>query len=141
LNDILTAQYYLNNAKVPMQPGMVNLVVGPMGWFRLFGVTQIQSSETSQQQVIQSGIVRNILGFNVYMTQNIPTTTASSVTTEHCMLFHKSAISRVLVSNKYKELPNPTNVWQTMHSAKVMYGAKIKHAWMGVDIGVTVNIA
>lgn len=141
LTDILKAMYYLQNAKVPMQPGMVNLVVGPMGWYRLFGVTQIQSVETSQQQVIQTGVVRNILGFNVYMTQNIPTTESSGVTTEHCMLLHKEAISRVLVSQKYQEAPYyASNVWQTLHSGKVMYGANIKHAWMGCDIQVTVNI-
>lgn len=135
--DMLAAIYRLNNAKVVKNDRVI--VVGPMGLYRIQQAQKFTSSDYVNEKFMATGAITTLMGMPVYLTQNIPTTTVSSVTTEHCMMMHKTAIGYRVRRNEFraKELEKR---WATSYQAMIHYGTVCRYPWRGVRVNVTVNL-
>ncbi len=109
----------LDDANVPMDNRV--LVIPPAARRDIMGIDRYVSSDFVNGRAVESGLIGNLYGVDVYVSSNCPTLNADS---RGCLFFHKDAIvlaeqMAVRSQTQYKQ-----EYLSTLYTADTLYGAR-----------------
>ena len=130
----------LDDNNVPMEDRV--LVIPPSVRNTIMGIDRYVSSDFVSGQSVQSGLIGNLYGVDVYVSANCATieaaadNTASSVDTRAALLFHRDAIvmaeqQAVRSQTQYKQ-----EYLSTLYTADCLYGVQVYRPEAGFVLAV-----
>ena len=130
----------LDDNNVPMESRV--LVIPPSVRNTIMGVDRYVSSDFVTGQAVSSGLIGNLYGVDIYVSNNCATieaaadNTASSVDTRAALLFHKDAIvmaeqQAVRSQTQYKQ-----EYLSTLYTADCLYGVEVYRPEAGFVLAV-----
>jgi len=130
----------MDDADVPMDGR--NLVIPPAARKSIMGIDRYVSSDFVGGRGVESGLIGNLYGVDVYVSSNAPVlevaaqNTASSVDTRGCLFFHKDALVMaeqlaVRSQTQYKQ-----EYLSTLYTADTLYGVETYRPEAGFIIAI-----
>ena len=130
----------MDDADVPMD-GRV-LVIPPAARKSIMGIDRYVSSDFVGGRGVESGLIGNLYGVDVYVSSNAPVieaaaqNSASSVDTRGCLFFHKDALvmaeqMAVRSQTQYKQ-----EYLSTLYTADTLYGVEVYRPEAGFIIAI-----
>ena len=121
----------LDDNNVPMDNRV--LVIPPAARRDIMGIDRYVSSDFVNGRAVESGLIGNLYGVDVYVSSNCPTLNADS---RGCLFFHKDAIvlaeqMAVRSQTQYKQ-----EYLSTLYTADTLYGAREYRAENGLILAV-----
>ncbi len=130
----------MDDADVPMDGR--NLVIPPAARKSIMGIDRYVSSDFVGGRGVESGLIGNLYGVDVYVSSNAPVlevaaqNSASSVDTRGCLFFHKDALVMaeqlaVRSQTQYKQ-----EYLSTLYTADTLYGVETYRPEAGFIIAI-----
>ena len=144
--DVFTAAFFrdmiqkLDDNNVPMESRV--LVIPPSVRNTIMGIDRYVSSDFVTGQAVSSGLIGNLYGVDIYVSNNCATieaaadNTASSVDTRAALLFHRDAIvmaeqQAIRSQTQYKQ-----EYLSTLYTADCLYGVEVYRPETGFVLAV-----
>ncbi len=130
----------MDDADVPMENRA--LIVPPAARSTIMGIDRYVSSDFVGGRGVESGLIGNLYGVDVYVSSNCPVievaaqNTASSVDTRGCLFFHRDAIVNagqmaVRAQTQYKQ-----EYLSTLYTADTLYGVEVYRPEAGFVLAI-----
>jgi hypothetical protein len=121
----------LDDANVPMDNRY--LVIPPAARRDIMGIDRYVSSDFVNGRAVESGLIGNLYGVDVYVSSNCPTLDTG---VRGCLFFHKDAIvlaeqMAVRSQTQYKQ-----EYLSTLYTADTLYGVETYRPEAGLILGV-----
>ena len=138
--DLREAIKLMDDADVPMDGRC--LVIPPAARKSIMGIDRYVSSDFVGGRGVESGLIGNLYGVDVYVSSNAPVieaaaqNSASSVDTRGCLFFHKDALvmaeqMAVRSQTQYKQ-----EYLSTLYTADTLYGVEVYRPEAGFIIAI-----
>jgi len=130
----------LDDNNVPMEDRV--LVIPPATRNAIMGIDRYVSSDFVSGQSVQSGLIGNLYGVDVYVSANCATietaadNTASSVDTRAAMLFHRDAIVLAEQMSVRSQTQYKQEYLSTLYTADCLYGVEVYRPEAGFVLAV-----
>ena len=130
----------LDDNNVPMEDRV--LVIPPATRNAIMGIDRYVSSDFVSGQSVQSGLIGNLYGADVYVSANCATieaaadNTASSVDTRAAMLFHRDAIVLAEQMSVRSQTQYKQEYLSTLYTADCLYGVEVYRPEAGFVLAV-----
>ena len=130
----------LDDNNVPMENRV--LVIPPATRNAIMGIDRYVSSDFVSGQAVQSGLIGNLYGVDVYVSANCATieaagdNTASAVDTRAAMLFHKDAIVLAEQQSVRSQTQYKQEYLSTLYTADCLYGVQVYRPEAGFVLAV-----
>ncbi len=130
----------LDDNNVPMENRV--LIIPPATRNAIMGIDRYVSSDFVSGQAVQSGLIGNLYGVDVYVSANCATieaagdNTASSVDTRAAMLFHKDAIVLAEQQSVRSQTQYKQEYLSTLYTADCLYGVQVYRPEAGFVLAV-----
>ena len=130
----------LDDNNVPMEDRV--LVIPPATRNAIMGIDRYVSSDFVSGQGVQSGLIGNLYGVDVYVSANCATietaaqNTASSVDTRAAMLFHRDAIVLAEQMSVRSQTQYKQEYLSTLYTADCLYGVEVYRPEAGFVLAV-----
>lgn len=130
----------MDDANVPMD-GRV-LVVPPASRKSIMGIDRYVSSDFVGGRGVESGLIGNLYGVDVYVSSNCPVievaaqNTASSADTRGCMFFHKDALVLAEQLSVRSQTQYKQEYLSTLYTADTLYGIQAYRPEAGFILAV-----
>ena len=145
-NDVFTDAFFrdmiqkLDDNNVPMDGR--SLIIPPSVRNTIMGIDRYVSSDFVSGQAVNSGLIGNLYGVDVYVSANCRTiesaadNTASSVDTRAAMLFHRDAIVLAEQMSVRSQTQYKQEYLSTLYTADTLYGIETYRPEAGLILGV-----
>jgi N4-gp56 family major capsid protein len=130
----------LDDNNVPMENRV--LIIPPATRNAIMGIDRYVSSDFVSGQAVQSGLIGNLYGVDVYVSANCATieaagdNTASSVDTRAALLFHKDAIVLAEQQSVRSQTQYKQEYLSTLYTADCLYGVQVYRPEAGFVLAV-----
>jgi N4-gp56 family major capsid protein len=130
----------LDDNNVPMEDRV--LVIPPSVRNTIMGIDRYVSSDFVSGQAVQSGLIGNLYGVDVYVSANCATieaagdNTASSSDTRGAMLFHKEAIVLAEQLSVRSQTQYKQEYLSTLYTADCLYGVQVYRPEAGFVLAI-----
>ena len=130
----------LDDNNVPMEDRV--LVIPPSVRKTIMGIDRYVSSDFVTGQAVQSGLIGNLYGVDVYVSANCATieaaadNTASSIDTRGAMLFHKEAIVLAEQLSVRSQTQYKQEYLSTLYTADCLYGVQVYRPEAGFVLAI-----
>ena len=130
----------LDDNNVPMEDRV--LVVPPSVRNTIMGIDRYVSSDFVSGQAVQSGLIGNLYGVDVYVSANCATieaaadNTASSVDTRAAMLFHRDAVLLAEQLSVRSQTQYKQEYLSTLYTADCLYGVQVYRPEAGFVLAI-----
>ena len=130
----------MDDADVPMD-GRV-LVIPPAARKSIMGIDRYVSSDFVGGRGVESGLIGNLYGVDVYVSSNCPVievaaqNTASSADTRGCLFFHKDAIVHAEQMAVRSQTQYKQEYLSTLYTADTLYGVEVYRPEAGFIIAI-----
>ena len=130
----------LDDNNVPMEDRV--LVIPPSTRNAIMGIDRYVSSDFVSGQGVQSGLIGNLYGVDVYVSANCATietaaqNTAGSVDTRAAMLFHRDAIVLAEQMSVRSQTQYKQEYLSTLYTADCLYGVEVYRPEAGFVLAV-----
>ena len=130
----------LDDNNVPMEDRV--LVIPPATRNAIMGIDRYVSSDFVSGQSVQSGLIGNLYGVDVYVSANCATietaaqNTAASVDTRAAMLFHRDAIVLAEQMSVRSQTQYKQEYLSTLYTADCLYGVQVYRPEAGFVLAV-----
>lgn len=130
----------LDDNNVPMEDRV--LVIPPSVRNTIMGIDRYVSSDFVSGQAVQSGLIGNLYGVDVYVSANCATieaaadNTASSIDTRAAMLFHKDAIVLAEQLSVRSQTQYKQEYLSTLYTADCLYGVQVYRPEAGFVLAI-----
>jgi N4-gp56 family major capsid protein len=130
----------LDDNNVPMEDRV--LVIPPSVRNTIMGIDRYVSSDFVSGQAVQSGLIGNLYGVDIYVSANCATieaaadNTASSVDTRAAMLFHRDAIVLAEQMSVRSQTQYKQEYLSTLYTADCLYGVQVYRPEAGFVLAV-----
>ena len=130
----------LDDNNVPMEDRV--LVIPPSVRKTIMGIDRYVSSDFVTGQAVQSGLIGNLYGVDVYVSANCATieaagdNTASSIDTRAAMLFHKEAIVLAEQQSVRSQTQYKQEYLSTLYTADCLYGVQVYRPEAGFVLAI-----
>jgi hypothetical protein len=130
----------LDDNNVPMEDRV--LVIPPATRNAIMGIDRYVSSDFVSGQSVQSGLIGNLYGVDVYVSANCATietaaqNTAASVNTRAAMLFHRDAIVLAEQMSVRSQTQYKQEYLSTLYTADCLYGVEVYRPEAGFVLAV-----
>ena len=130
----------MDDNNVPMEDRV--LVIPPATRNAIMGIDRYVSSDFVSGQAVQSGLIGNLYGVDVYVSANCATietaaqNTASSVDTRAAMLFHRDAIVLAEQMSVRSQTQYKQEYLSTLYTADCLYGVQVYRPEAGFVLAV-----
>jgi len=145
-NDVFTDAFFrdmiqkLDDNNVPMEDRV--LVIPPSVRNTIMGIDRYVSSDFVSGQAVQSGLIGNLYGVDIYVSANCATieaaadNTASSIDTRAAMLFHKDAIVLAEQLSVRSQTQYKQEYLSTLYTADCLYGVQVYRPEAGFVLAI-----
>lgn len=130
----------LDDNNVPMEDRV--LVIPPSVRNTIMGIDRYVSSDFVSGQAVQSGLIGNLYGVDIYVSANCATieaaaaNTASSVDTRAAMLFHRDAIVLAEQMSVRSQTQYKQEYLSTLYTADCLYGVQVYRPEAGFVLAI-----
>jgi N4-gp56 family major capsid protein len=130
----------LDDNNVPMESRV--LIIPPATRNAIMGIDRYVSSDFVGGQAVQSGLIGNLYGVDVYVSANCATietaaqNSAASVDTRAAMLFHKDAIVLAEQQSVRSQTQYKQEYLSTLYTADCLYGVQVYRPEAGFVLAV-----
>ena len=130
----------LDDNNVPMEERV--LVIPPSVRKTIMGIDRYVSSDFVTGQAVQSGLIGNLYGVDVYVSANCATieaaadNTASSIDTRAAMLFHRDAIVLAEQQSVRSQAQYKQEYLSTLYTADCLYGVQVYRPEAGFVLAI-----
>ena len=130
----------LDDNNVPMEDRV--LVIPPSVRKTIMGIDRYVSSDFVTGQAVQSGLIGNLYGVDVYVSANCATieaagdNSASSIDTRAAMLFHKDAIVLAEQQSVRSQTQYKQEYLSTLYTADCLYGVQVYRPEAGFVLAI-----
>jgi len=130
----------LDDNNVPMEDRV--LVIPPSVRNTIMGIDRYVSSDFVSGQAVQSGLIGNLYGVDIYVSANCATieaaadNTASSVDTRAAMLFHRDAIVLAEQLSVRSQTQYKQEYLSTLYTADCLYGVQVYRPEAGFVLAI-----
>jgi hypothetical protein len=130
----------LDDNNVPMEDRV--LVIPPATRNAIMGIDRYVSSDFVSGQSVQSGLIGNLYGVDVYVSANCATietaaqNTAASVNTRAAMLFHRDAIVLAEQMSVRSQTQYKQEYLSTLYTADCLYGVQVYRPEAGFVLAI-----
>jgi N4-gp56 family major capsid protein len=130
----------MDDADVPMENRA--LIVPPAARSTIMGIDRYVSSDFVGGRGVESGLIGNLYGVDVYVSSNCPVievaaqNTASSVDTRGCLFFHKDAIVHAEQMAVRSQTQYKQEYLSTLYTADTLYGVEVYRPEAGFVIAI-----
>jgi len=130
----------LDDNNVPMEERV--LVIPPSVRKTIMGIDRYVSSDFVTGQAVQSGLIGNLYGVDVYVSANCATieaaadNTASSIDTRAAMLFHRDAIVLAEQQSVRSQTQYKQEYLSTLYTADCLYGVQVYRPEAGFVLAI-----
>ena len=130
----------LDDNNVPMENRV--LVIPPSVRNTIMGIDRYVSSDFVSGQAVQSGLIGNLYGVDIYVSANCATieaaadNTASSIDTRAAMLFHKDAIVLAEQLSVRSQTQYKQEYLSTLYTADTLYGVQVYRPEAGFVLAI-----
>jgi N4-gp56 family major capsid protein len=130
----------LDDNNVPMENRV--LIIPPATRNAIMGIDRYVSSDFVSGQAVQSGLIGNLYGVDVYVSANCATieaagdNTASAVDTRAALLFHKDAIVLAEQQSVRSQTQYKQEYLSTLYTADCLYGVQVYRPEAGFVLAV-----
>jgi len=130
----------LDDNNVPMEDRV--LVIPPSVRNTIMGIDRYVSSDFVSGQGVQSGLIGNLYGVDVYVSANCATieaaadNTASSVDTRAALLFHRDAIVMAEQQSVRSQTQYKQEYLSTLYTADCLYGVNVYRPEAGFVLAI-----
>ena len=130
----------LDDNNVPMEDRV--LVIPPSVRNTIMGIDRYLSSDFVSGQAVQSGLIGNLYGVDIYVSANCATieaaadNTASSIDTRAAMLFHKDAIVLAEQLSVRSQTQYKQEYLSTLYTADCLYGVQVYRPEAGFVLAI-----
>jgi len=130
----------MDDNNVPMEERV--LVIPPSVRKTIMGIDRYVSSDFVTGQAVQSGLIGNLYGVDVYVSANCATieaagdNTASSIDTRAAMLFHRDAIVLAEQQSVRSQTQYKQEYLSTLYTADCLYGVQVYRPEAGFVMAV-----
>ena len=145
-NDVFTDAFFrdmiqkLDDNNVPMEDRV--LVIPPSVRNTIMGIDRYVSSDFVSGQAVQSGLIGNLYGVDIYVSANCATieaaadNTASSIDTRAAMLFHKDAVVLAEQLSVRSQTQYKQEYLSTLYTADCLYGVQVYRPEAGFVLAI-----
>jgi hypothetical protein len=145
-NDVFTDAFFrdmiqkLDDNNVPMDGRA--LIIPPSVRNTIMGIDRYVSSDFVSGQAVNSGLIGNLYGVDVYVSANCRTieaagdNTASSVDTRAALLFHRDAIIMAEQQSVRSQTQYKQEYLSTLYTADCLYGVQVYRPEAGFVLAV-----
>ena len=130
----------MDDNNVPMENRV--LVIPPSVRNTIMGIDRYVSSDFVSGQAVQSGLIGNLYGVDIYVSANCATieaaadNTASSIDTRAVMLFHKDAIVLAEQLSVRSQTQYKQEYLSTLYTADCLYGVQVYRPEAGFVLAI-----
>ena len=130
----------MDDADVPMENRA--LIVPPAARSTIMGIDRYVSSDFVGGRGVESGLIGNLYGVDVYVSSNCPVievaaqNTASSVDTRGCLFFHSDAIVHAEQMAVRSQTQYKQEYLSTLYTADTLYGVEVYRPEAGFVIAI-----
>tara|TARA_A100000164_G_scaffold375600_1_gene410967 strand:- start:646 stop:1626 length:981 start_codon:yes stop_codon:yes gene_type:complete len=130
----------MDDNNVPMEERV--LVIPPSVRKTIMGIDRYVSSDFVTGQAVQSGLIGNLYGVDVYVSANCATieaaadNTASSIDTRAAMLFHRDAIVLAEQQSVRSQTQYKQEYLSTLYTADCLYGVQVYRPEAGFVLAI-----
>jgi len=130
----------LDDNNVPMESRV--LIIPPATRNAIMGIDRYVSSDFVGGQAVQSGLIGNLYGVDVYVSANCATietaaeNSAASVDTRAALLFHKDAIVLAEQQSVRSQTQYKQEYLSTLYTADCLYGVQVYRPEAGFVLAV-----
>jgi len=130
----------MDDADVPMENRA--LIVPPAARSTIMGIDRYVSSDFVGGRGVESGLIGNLYGVDVYVSSNCPVievaaqNSASSVDTRGCLFFHKDAIVHAEQMAVRSQTQYKQEYLSTLYTADTLYGVEVYRPEAGFVIAI-----
>jgi N4-gp56 family major capsid protein len=130
----------MDDADVPMDGRC--LVIPPAARKSIMGIERYVSSDFVGGRGVESGLIGNLYGVDVYVSSNAPVievaaqNTASTVDTRGCMFFHKDALVMAEQLSVRSQTQYKQEYLSTLYTADTLYGVETYRPEAGFIIAI-----
>ena len=130
----------LDDNNVPMEERV--LVIPPSVRKTIMGIDRYVSSDFVTGQAVQSGLIGNLYGVDIYVSANCATieaaadNTASSIDTRAAMLFHRDAIVLAEQQSVRSQTQYKQEYLSTLYTADCLYGVQVYRPEAGFVLAI-----
>ena len=130
----------LDDNNVPMEDRVI--VIPPSVRNTIMGIDRYVSSDFVSGQAVQSGLIGNLYGVDIYVSANCATieaaadNTASSIDTRAAMLFHKDAIVLAEQLSVRSQTQYKQEYLSTLYTADCLYGVQVYRPEAGFVLAI-----
>jgi N4-gp56 family major capsid protein len=130
----------MDDADVPMDNRV--LVIPPAARKSIMGIDRYVSSDFVGGRGVESGLIGNLYGVDVYVSSNCPVieaagqNSASSVDTRGCLFFHKDAIVHAEQMAVRSQTQYKQEYLSTLYTADTLYGVEVYRPEAGFVIAI-----
>ena len=130
----------MDDNNVPMEERV--LVIPPTVRKTIMGIDRYVSSDFVTGQAVQSGLIGNLYGVDVYVSANCATieaagdNTASSIDTRAAMLFHRDAIVLAEQQSVRSQTQYKQEYLSTLYTADCLYGVQVYRPEAGFVLAI-----
>jgi N4-gp56 family major capsid protein len=144
--DVFTDAFFLNmiqkldDNNVPMESRV--LIIPPSVRNTIMGIDRYVSSDFVSGSTVNSGLIGNLYGVDVYVSANCATieaaadNTASSIDTRAALLFHKDAIVLAEQQSVRSQTQYKQEYLSTLYTADCLYGVQVYRPEAGFVLAV-----
>ena len=130
----------MDDADVPMENRA--LIVPPAARSTIMGIDRYVSSDFVGGRGVESGLIGNLYGVDVYVSSNCPVievaaqNSASSVDTRGCLFFHKDAIVHAEQMAVRSQTQYKQEYLSTLYTADTLYGVEVYRPESGFVLAI-----
>jgi len=130
----------MDDADVPMENRC--LIVPPAARSTIMGIDRYVSSDFVGGRGVESGLIGNLYGVDVYVSSNCPVieaaaqNTASSLDTRGCLFFHKDAIVHAEQMAVRSQTQYKQEYLSTLYTADTLYGVEVYRPEAGFVLAI-----
>jgi len=121
----------LDDADVPMDSRCI--VVPPVVRNTIMGTERFSSSDFTSGQPVNTGLIGNLYGVDVYVSSNCPTLESN---VRGCVLMHKDAIVHAEQMNVRSQTQYKQEYLSTLYTADTLYGVNVYRPEAGLVLAV-----
>jgi N4-gp56 family major capsid protein len=121
----------LDDADVPMDSRCI--VVPPVVRNTIMGTERFSSSDFTSGQPVNTGLIGNLYGVDVYVSSNCPTLETN---VRGCVLMHKDAIVHAEQMNVRSQTQYKQEYLSTLYTADTLYGVQVYRPEAGLVLAV-----
>ena len=130
----------MDDADVPMENR--SLIVPPAARSTIMGIDRYVSSDFVGGRGVESGLIGNLYGVDVYVSSNCPVVeaaaqnSASSLDTRGCLFFHKDAVVHAEQMAVRSQTQYKQEYLSTLYTADTLYGVEVYRPEAGFVLAI-----